>query len=186
MMPPCPVRCGKSRRRVRARRRGALVCASCCPTLSIVRSTTSHREPACGFRPDCVAGVVGLELGNVVAKYPFERPHKFSGIQPNSGHRDYSRLSCGVAETQDLSRHPCAGVGHSLKWQELARFCAGPEMMRLRPIEQHHCSLCAGLFPHAEMARQVRAWRIRLTPYVVSSASLPDGCDNPRLPQRTA
>jgi hypothetical protein len=57
-MPPCPVRCGKSRRRVRARRRGALVCASCCPTLSIVRSTTSHREPACGFsswRPDCVA-----------------------------------------------------------------------------------------------------------------------------------
>ncbi len=81
-MPPCPVRCGKSRRRVRARRRGALVCASCCPTLSIVRSTTSHREPACGFsswRPDCVAGHVRLELRNVGAKYPFERSHRFPG-----------------------------------------------------------------------------------------------------------
>ncbi len=51
-------------------------------------------------RPDCVAGVVGLELGNVVAKYPFERPHKFPGIQPNSGHRDYSRLSCRAGEMQ--------------------------------------------------------------------------------------
>jgi hypothetical protein len=47
--PPCPVRCDKSRRRVRARRRGALVCASCCPTLSIVRSTTSHRDPRAGL-----------------------------------------------------------------------------------------------------------------------------------------
>jgi hypothetical protein len=44
--------------------------------------------------------VVGLELENVVAKYPFERPHKFPGIQPNSGHRDYSRLSCRAGEMQ--------------------------------------------------------------------------------------
>src|SRR5207245_2584477 len=34
------------------------------------------------------------DLGNVGAKYPFERPHKCPGIQPNSGHRDYSRLIC--------------------------------------------------------------------------------------------
>jgi tripartite-type tricarboxylate transporter receptor subunit TctC len=37
------------------------------------------------------------------------------------------------------------------------------------------------------IARAQRAsQRIRPTPYVVSSASLPDGCDNPRLPQRAA
>jgi hypothetical protein len=61
-------------------------------------------RPACGlssWRPDCVAEVVGLELRNVGANYPFERSHRFAaGIQPNSGHRDYSRLSCGVWETQ--------------------------------------------------------------------------------------
>jgi hypothetical protein len=47
-------------------------------------------------RPDCVAGVRGLELRNVAANYPFERSHRFAGIQPNSGYRDYSRLSCGM------------------------------------------------------------------------------------------
>jgi hypothetical protein len=51
-------------------------------------------------RPDCVAGHVRFELRNVAANYLFERSHRFPGIQPNSGHRDYSRLSCGVAETQ--------------------------------------------------------------------------------------
>src|SRR6266480_5362276 len=40
------------------------------------------------------------DLRNVGANYPFERSHRFAGIQPNSGHRDYSRLSCGVGETQ--------------------------------------------------------------------------------------
>jgi hypothetical protein len=45
---------------------------------------------------DWLAEVVGLELRNVGANYPFERSHRFAGIQPNSGHRDYSRLSCGV------------------------------------------------------------------------------------------
>ena len=35
-----------------------------------------------------------VELRNVVAKYPFERSHRFPVIQPNSGHRDYSRSSC--------------------------------------------------------------------------------------------
>jgi hypothetical protein len=48
----------------------------------------------------------GLELRNVVAKYPFERSHRFPGIQPNSGHRDYSRLSCGVEDTQTFSLLP--------------------------------------------------------------------------------
>jgi hypothetical protein len=36
------------------------------------------------------------DLRNVVAKYPFERLHRFPGIQPDSRHRDCSRLSCGV------------------------------------------------------------------------------------------
>ena len=44
--------------------------------------------------PDCVAGVGGLELRNVVAKYPFERSHRFPVIQPNSDRRDYLRSSC--------------------------------------------------------------------------------------------
>jgi hypothetical protein len=30
-------------------------------------------------RPDCLAEVVGLELRNVVAKYPFERSLRFPG-----------------------------------------------------------------------------------------------------------
>jgi hypothetical protein len=43
-----------------------------------------------------VAGVVGLELRNVGANYPFERSRRFAGIQPKYGHRDCSRLSCGI------------------------------------------------------------------------------------------
>jgi len=43
-------------------------------------------------RDDCVAGHVRLELRNVGANYPFERSHRFPGIKPNSGHRDYSRF----------------------------------------------------------------------------------------------
>ena len=51
-------------------------------------------------RDDCVAGHVGLELRNVGKNYPFERSRRFPEIQPNSGPRDYSRLSCGGGETQ--------------------------------------------------------------------------------------
>src|SRR4051794_32965029 len=40
------------------------------------------------------------DLRNVVANYPFERSHRFAGIQPNSGFGDCSRLSCGVGDTQ--------------------------------------------------------------------------------------
>jgi len=32
---------------------------------------------------DCVAGVVGLELRNVGANYPFEKSRRFPAIQPN-------------------------------------------------------------------------------------------------------
>jgi len=47
-----------------------------------------------------VPEVVGFELRNVVTNYPFESSCRFPGIQPNSGHRDYSRLSCSVGDTQ--------------------------------------------------------------------------------------
>src|SRR6266480_7288479 len=40
------------------------------------------------------------DLRNVVANYPFEKSLRFAGIQPNSGHRDHSRLSCDVVDTQ--------------------------------------------------------------------------------------
>jgi hypothetical protein len=62
------------------------------------------------WRPDCVAGHVGLELRNVDTNYPFERSHRFAGIQPNSGFGDYSRLSCGVGDTQ-LGRRPGSRQG---------------------------------------------------------------------------
>jgi hypothetical protein len=44
---------------------------------------------------DCVAGVGGLELRNVVTNYPFEKSRRFLGFYANSGHRDHSLLSCG-------------------------------------------------------------------------------------------
>jgi hypothetical protein len=67
-----------------------------------------------------VAGHVRLELRNIVANYPFERSRRFPGIQPNSGHRDHSRLSCGAGpfgpkqlavEVSRLMAQPCLGVG---------------------------------------------------------------------------
>src|SRR2546426_120543 len=58
-------------------------------------------HPSSG-RPDCVAGVVGLELRNVGANYPFEKSRRFPAIQPNLVTGDGSRLSCGVADTAIL------------------------------------------------------------------------------------
>jgi hypothetical protein len=65
------------------------------------RSTFSANTPPAetnsdAERPDCMAGLVGLELRNVGANYPFERSRRFAGIQPKYGHRDCSRLSCGI------------------------------------------------------------------------------------------
>src|SRR6516165_8930183 len=65
-----------------------------------------------------MAGHVRLELRNVVANYSFETSRRFAGIHPNSGLPDYSRLSCGVGDTQlgagfcgDLhGRWPSCGV----------------------------------------------------------------------------
>jgi hypothetical protein len=98
------------------------------------------------WRRDCVAGHARLELRNVGNNYPFERSHRFPGIKPNSGHRDYSRLNCGGGENAARACGDFRGrsvIGRS----RLARI---PEMIRRRPIEQHHCALCAGLFPPSE------------------------------------
>ena len=56
--------------------------------------------------------------------------------------------------------------------------CSPRGAVTLRPILQN----TASALTRAHRASQ----RIRPTPYVVSSASLPDGCDNPRLLQRAA
>src|SRR5215204_1572652 len=80
-------------------------------------------------RLNWLAELVGLELRNVVAKYRLERSHGFPGIRPNPGHRDYSRLSCGVWETQlepnaRMSAGMLApGVGRSLKAGNCRDFC---------------------------------------------------------------
>jgi hypothetical protein len=78
-------------------------------------------------------------LGNVAAKYPFERSHGFPGIQPNSSDRDYSRLSCAAGEMPlgpravgifskryapalAIERHRCKG--------RIAAISADPKMLR--------------------------------------------------------
>src|SRR5437763_2370596 len=40
------------------------------------------------------------DLRNVVANYPFERSHRFAGIQPNSGHRDPFAFELQRSHTQ--------------------------------------------------------------------------------------
>jgi hypothetical protein len=69
--------------------------------ISLARGVSApNRCDPGAVRRDCVGGHVGLELRNVVANYPFERSLRFPGIQPNSGDRDDSRLSCSVGHTQ--------------------------------------------------------------------------------------
>jgi hypothetical protein len=48
-------------------------------------------------RADCVGGHVGLELGNVVANYPFERSLRF--LEAAEFTETISRLSCGAWDT---------------------------------------------------------------------------------------
>ena len=86
--------------RTGARQRAGLTPASASNTLSCQRETL-HSQQLRSIKKsiDSDHGIY-RDLRDVVAKYPFERSHGFQGIQPNSGHRDYSRLSCSVAETQ--------------------------------------------------------------------------------------
>src|SRR5262249_40278180 len=91
-------------------------------------------------RPDCLAGNVGLELRNVVAKYPFERSRRFPVIQPNSGRRDYSRSGCDGGRR---SSGPVALAGIA------AIFCRSLSACR-RPL---HCRLVESEKPTASPQR---------------------------------
>ena len=98
-----------------------------CDTWSGRRVPGSHLS---WWRPDCMAGHVRLELRNVVAKSSFERSHRFPVIQPNSGCRDYSRLSCDGGR---VARAYCQDRGGMLALAGIAAFSADAEMIRRRP-----------------------------------------------------
>ena len=113
LLPPPAFGEGSYRRLTRlgiaGRWRSSCACQRPHPRRWQVRSALSETDCVAGVtgkprhgpqRPDCVAGLGGLELRNVDANYLFERSHRFAGIQPNSGYRDCSRLSCGVRDTQ--------------------------------------------------------------------------------------
>ena len=87
------------------------LCPTCAPVKANGAARKAHERDKCCVR--------GLELRNVVANYPFENLRGFSGSEPNSGHGDYSRLSCSAGDTQlgagfcrDLQQAFCTGVGH--------------------------------------------------------------------------
>src|SRR6516162_7826629 len=57
------------------------------------------------------------DLRNVDINYPFETPYRSVGVQPNSRHRDHSRLSCRAGGTQlrlsaNIPRRPRADGAH--------------------------------------------------------------------------
>jgi len=96
--------------RTGARQRAGLTPASASNTLSCQRETL-HSQQLRSIKKsiDSDHGIY-RDLRNVDANYPFERSHRFAGIQPNSGFGDYSRLSCGVGDTQ-LGRRPGSRQG---------------------------------------------------------------------------
>ena len=63
---------------------GTATSAYCC-SMPASRITLVQRRSSNG----------GLELRNVLAKYPFERSHRFPVIQPNSGRRDHPSQAVG-------------------------------------------------------------------------------------------
>ena len=85
---------------------------------------------------------VGLELRNVVANYLFERSHRFPAIQRKSGHRDYSRLSCGVG----ICSSGLGMVGQSLGWglisEVVADWTAKSIRLNHRPLLRYRRWLC--------------------------------------------
>jgi len=76
-----------------ARQRAGLTPASASNTLSCQRETL-HSQQLRSIKKsiDSDHGIY-RDLRNVVAKYPFERAHKFEGIHPNSDLRDQAQPS---------------------------------------------------------------------------------------------
>ena len=85
---------------------------------------------------DCVAGHVGLELRNVDINYPFERSHRFAGIQPYSGFGDHSRLSCSVGlKSVFLSARPIVlSLARSSMPSSTTLFSNSRKVQRARPL----------------------------------------------------
>jgi hypothetical protein len=75
---------------------------------------------------------LGLELRNVAANYPFVRAHRFPGIQPNSAHRDCSRLSCAAGE---MPLGPRA-AGSSASISHRAAIAVRHKLPRFLPIQR--------------------------------------------------
>jgi hypothetical protein len=94
---------------------------------------------------DCMAGVRGLELRNVVANYPFERSRRFPGLKPNSGHGDYSRFELRrygyAAKSQWLEFKARALACYQAASPALARICG---TTRLMPLPCRRTGVLAG------------------------------------------
>ena len=58
--------------------------------------TKSHSPPRSKSSPNPEMNAAWCERAN----YPFERSRRFLEIKPDSGHGDYSRLSCGPGNMQ--------------------------------------------------------------------------------------
>jgi hypothetical protein len=93
-------------------------------------------------------------LRNVDTNYSFERSHRFAGIQPNSDFRDYSRLSCGVGDTQlgrafwttTPTRRKVRGGGCAdpSRWRLIFAALLANAEIRVRPYEWRHMMLPRG------------------------------------------
>src|SRR5215211_8918161 len=98
-------------------------------------------------RPDWLAGHVRLELRNVVAKYPFERSRRSS---PRSAEFWPRRLFAfelrGWRYAARASRARTSAGCLRGCWSTAETAGIAAIWVRRRPIEQHHCALCAGLF----------------------------------------
>jgi hypothetical protein len=87
----------------------------------------------------------GEALHNVLQEFKQESEHRSEAAQ---GHvRDFCKRN-KIAMLDRPGR--CQDLGRMLALAGIAAFSADAEMIRRRPIQQYHCSLCAGLFPQGE------------------------------------
>ena len=76
------------------------------------------------------------DLRNVDINYPFERSHRFAGIQPYSGFGDHSRLSCSVGlKSVFLSARPIVlSVARTTMPSSTTLFSNNRKLQRARPL----------------------------------------------------
>jgi hypothetical protein len=90
------------------------------------------REVKVATEPVAILAVLTEDLRNVAANYPFVRAHRFPGIQPNSAHRDCSRLSCAAGE---MPLGPRA-AGSSASISHRAAIAVRHKLPRFLPIQR--------------------------------------------------